>query len=324
MIYTVTFNPSLDYYVSVRNFRSGTVNRSEEESVLPGGKGINVSLILSALGLDSTALGFTAGFTGAEIRRRLKMYGIQDNFIRMKHGMSRINTKIRSVSGDSAEGWLKDDPISVPNTGRLTETAINGRGPDIGEEDIGTLYARLRNLVDNDFLVLSGNIPPSLPKSMYKNILEFLKGRKVQAVVDAEGDLLTDTLLYHPFLIKPNREETSGIFGRDVRTRADALVCAREFQKMGARNVIISLGSEGSVLRTEDGQAMESPALSGKVVSTVGAGDACVAGFLAGFSETGDYRKAFRVANCTSAACVAKLTLPTREDVAWFMQKYPQ
>ena len=260
MIYTVTFSPTLDYVVSVDGFRTGIINRTTSEHVYPGGKGVNVSIALKNFGFENTALGFTAGFTGAEIKRLLHGIGVQNNFINVEQGMSRVNMKIVSD----------------------TETAINGQGPQITNEDIGILYARLRCLVDGDYLVLAGHIPDILPSDMYEQVLQFLKGRNLNVVVDAEKQLLTGTLKYHPWLIKPNRDELGDIFGVKIDGRDDALPYARKLQEMGARNVLVSMGGDGAVLLAEDGTIYSSDALKGVVVSTVGAGDSMVAGFIAG------------------------------------------
>ena len=226
MIYTVTFSPSLDYVVSVDNFHTGIINRTTSENVYPGGKGVNVSIALKNFGYENTALGFIAGFTGAEIKRLLHGIGVQNNFINVEKGMSRVNMKIVSD----------------------TETAINGQGPQITDEDIGILYARLRCLVDEDYLVLAGHIPDVLPPTMYEQVLEFLNGRNLNVVVDAEKELLTGTLKYHPWLIKPNRDELGDIFGVNIKDREDAIPYAKKLQDMGAKNVLVSMGGDGAVL----------------------------------------------------------------------------
>lgn len=294
MIYTVTFSPTLDYVVSVDHFRVGAINRTTSEVVFPGGKGINVSLVLNNLGYVTTALGFVAGFTGVEIKRLLRINGVESNLIQVE-GMSRINMKIRSD----------------------VETAINGQGPEITEQDIGTLYSRLRFLIDNDMIVLAGHIPSSLPSNMYEQVLEFLKGRKLRIIVDAERELLTGTLKYHPWLIKPNAEELGDIFGVKLEGRKDEVIpYARKLQDMGAQNVLISLGGNGAVLLTEDGDIYSSDALKGKVVNTVGAGDSMIAGFVAGYLDTdGNYEEAFKEGLCAGAAKAFNLTMTTRKEI---------
>ncbi len=299
MIYTVTFSPSLDFVVGINKFRTGIINRTTSENVYPGGKGVNVSIALKNFGYENTALGFIAGFTGAEIKRLLHGIGVENNFINVENGMSRVNTKIVSEE----------------------ETAINGQGPEITDEDIGTLYARLRCLVDGDFLVLAGHIPDTLPSSMYQQVLEFLNGRNLNVVVDAEKELLTDTLKYHPWLIKPNRDELGDIFGVEINTRADAIPYARRLQEMGARNVLVSMGGDGAVLLAEDGTIYSADALKGNVVSTVGAGDSMVAGFIAGYlGSDGNYETAFKEGMCAGAASSFSLVIPDARQVAYMMR----
>ncbi len=299
MIYTITFSPTLDYVVEVEHFEAGMINRSISETVFPGGKGVNVSMVLHDLGYMNTALGFIAGFTGAEIRRQLRMHGVENNFIQVSRGMSRINMKIRSDQ----------------------ETAINGQGPVIGPEDLGMLYQRLRSLVDGDILVMAGFIPPSLPANMYEEVLAFLSGRDLKVVVDAEGELLTGTLKYHPFLIKPNADELGAIFHTEVKTRADAVPCAKILQEKGARNVLVSLGGEGAVLLTEKGELYSSPALKGEIVNTVGAGDAMIAGFLAGYLDSdGDVLYAFKEGMCAGAAKAFNLAMTNKKEIDYLMR----
>ena len=299
MIYTVTLSPTLDYVVSVDHFQTGAINRTQSEDVFPGGKGVNVSLVLNDLGYLTTAMGFIAGFTGAEIKRLLRVGGVEGNFIQVERGMSRINMKIRSDA----------------------ETAINGQGPEITQEDIGTLFSRLRFLIDGDTIVLAGHIPPSLPSDMYEQILEFLKGRRLRVIVDAEKELLTGTLKYHPWLIKPNADELGDIFGVRIHSREEAVPYAAKLQNMGARNVLVSLGGDGAVLLTEQGEIFSSDALKGKVVNTVGAGDSMIAGFLAGYLDSdGDYEMAFKEGLCAGAAKAFNLTMTTKKEICYLMR----
>ncbi len=247
----------------------------------------------------TTAMGFIAGFTGAEIKRLLRVGGVEGNFIQVERGMSRINMKIRSDE----------------------ETAINGQGPEITQEDIGTLFSRLRFLIDGDTIVLAGHIPPSLPSDMYEQILAFLKGRKLRVIVDAEKELLTGTLKYHPWLIKPNADELGDIFGVQIHSREEAVPYAAKLQNMGARNVLVSLGGEGAVLLTEQGEIFSSDALKGKVVNTVGAGDSMIAGFLAGYLDSdGDYEMAFKEGLCAGAAKAFNLTMTTKKEICYLMR----
>lgn len=299
LIYTVTFSPTLDYVVEVDNFQQGAINRTSSEKVYPGGKGVNVSIALKNFGYENTALGFIAGFTGAEIKRLLHGIGVRNNFINVEKGMSRINMKIISKE----------------------ETAINGQGPEITDEDLGILYARLRCLVDGDYLVLAGHIPDTLPSDMYKQVLQFLEGRSLNVVVDAERELLTDTLQYHPWLIKPNRDELGEIFGVQINTREEAVPYAHKLQEMGARNVLVSMGALGAVLVAEDGTIYSAAAIKGDVVSTVGAGDSMVAGFIAGYlGSDGDMKTAFKEGMCAGAASSFSLVIPDARQVAHMMR----
>jgi 1-phosphofructokinase len=299
LIYTVTFSPTLDYVVEVDEFQTGAINRTSSEKVYPGGKGVNVSIALKNFGYDNTALGFIAGFTGAEIKRLLHGIGVRNNFINVEKGMSRINMKIIS----------KD------------ETAINGQGPEITNEDIGILYARLRCLVDGDFLVLAGHIPDTLPSDMYKQVLQFLEGRNLNVVVDAEKELLTGTLQYRPWLIKPNRDELGEVFGVKINSLEEAVPYAKKLQEAGARNVLVSMGGLGAVLVAEDGTIYSSDAIKGNVVSTVGAGDSMVAGFIAGYLDSdGDMETAFKEGMCAGAASSFSLVIPDARQVAHMMR----
>lgn len=293
MIYTVTFNPSLDYVVDVPDFRTDFINRTTGEHMLPGGKGVNVSIVLKNLGTESTALGFTAGFTGREIERMLTEKGVRTDFIDVKDGLSRINVKIRAEK----------------------ETAINGQGPDITKEDIDALYKKLDQLQDGDTLVLAGAIPAVMPDSMYMDIMKHLSGKDLCIAVDATRDLLTNVLPYHPFMIKPNHHELGEIFNVSIHTWEEAVPYAKKLQERGARNVIVSMGSLGAMMVTEDGQVFHGPAASGKPVNTVGAGDSFVAGFLYGYETFGDYEKAFWIGNSTGGASAHSEELATRDGV---------
>lgn len=293
MIYTVTFNPSLDYIVGVEDFQSGKVNRTMSERVFAGGKGINVSLVLNNLGFANTALGFLAGFTGQEIERQLEAEGVQTDFIRIPDGISRINLKIRSD----------------------VESEINGMGPAIRQEDIRKLNEKLDHLQDGDVLVLAGSIPTGMPESLYRDIMNRLKDKDLKIAVDATKDLLLNVLPYHPFVIKPNNHELGEIFGVEVADKKQAVVYAKRLQEQGARNVIVSMAGEGAVFVGEDGSEYESEAPSGQVVNSVGAGDSMVAGFLAGYLGTGDYREAFKLGICTGSASAFSEQLATREEI---------
>jgi 1-phosphofructokinase len=293
MIYTVTFNPSLDYIIRVDHLKLGAINRVHYENVLPGGKGVNVSIVLGNLGHTSTALGFVAGFTGREIEDRMRAYGAKCDFIQVAEGMSRINVKIKSDE----------------------ESEINGMGPLITEEDVDALFAKLDELKAGDYLVIAGSVPSMLPPDMYERIMERLDGRGVNIAVDAERDLLTRVLKYHPFVIKPNNHELGDIFGVTLRTREEVVPYAKKLQEQGARNVIISMAGEGAVFVSEEGEVAMSEAPKGTVVNSVGAGDSMVAGFLAGVIETGDMAQAFRMGLCTGSASAFSPDLATRPEV---------
>ena len=293
MIYTVTFNPSLDYIVSVNHFKPGIVNRTVAELMFPGGKGINVSMVLKNLGYDSVALGFMAGFTGNEIVRLLEEKEINSDFISVAHGMSRINVKLRSDE----------------------ESEINGMGPEIGRENIQKLYTQLDKLKEGDILVLAGSIPSVMPESMYMDIMRYLSGRGIDIIVDATKDLLLNVLEYHPFLIKPNNHELGEIFGVKLKTKDDVIPYARRMQEKGARNVLVSMAGEGALLVTEEGRVYESMPPKGEVKNSVGAGDSMVAGFLAGYLATHDYEEAFYMGLCTGSASAFSDNLATKPEV---------
>lgn len=293
MIYTVTFNPSLDYIVSVKDFRMGKTNRTCAEQMLPGGKGINVSTVLQNLGIENVALGFTAGFTGEEILRRMKKIGFRCDFISVGNGCSRINIKMKDFDG----------------------TEINGQGPVISRDAIGQLMAKLDTLKAGDILILAGSIPESMPDSIYRDILARLSGRDILFVVDATKNLLLNVLEYHPFLIKPNNHELGEIFDVTLRTRKEVIPYAKKLQEYGARNVLVSMAGQGAVLAAETGEIFMQPAPKGTLVNAVGAGDSMVAGFVAGWTEQKDYRHAFRMGISAGSASAFSDLLATKEEI---------
>ena len=293
MIYTVTFNPSLDYIVSVDDFKLGLTNRTSSELILPGGKGTNVSTVLKNLGFESTALGFVAGFTGNEIVKRLNDMGIKSDFISIENGISRINLKLKSIDG----------------------TEINGAGPDISEEKVNELMDKLNQLKEGDVLVLAGSIPSSMSDNIYRDIMADLKDRGVMIVVDATKDLLLNVLEYHPFLIKPNNHELGEIFVVKLTTREEVIPYGRKLQEKGARNVLVSMAGEGAVLIAEDGQVFDAPAPKGKLINGVGAGDSMVAGFVAGWIEKQDYEYAFHMGVASGSASAFSENLATKEEI---------
>lgn len=293
MIYTVTFNPSLDYIVSVEDFQLGMTNRTSSELMLPGGKGLNVSMVLGNLGIESTALGFTAGFVGDEIIRRIGEMGVKSDFIQIEEGISRINLKLKSIDG----------------------TEINGCGPHISDEAVEELMKKLDVLQDGDVLVLAGSIPGSMPDDIYRKIMERLSGHGVMIVVDATRDLLVNVLEYHPFMVKPNNHELGEIFNVKLTTREEVIPYAKKLQEMGAVNVLVSMAGEGAVLVAADGSVQKTPAPKGKLKNGVGAGDSMVAGFIAGWMEKKDYRHAFYMGVSAGSASAFSDLLATKSEI---------
>lgn len=299
MVYTVTFNPSIDYIVSVDDFKLGLTNRTSSELLLPGGKGLNVSMVLRNLGIRNTAIGFAAGFTGEEIIRRIEQMGVQADFIMIENGISRINLKLKSIDG----------------------TEINGCGPTIDQAAVKKLMEKLKVLKPGDTLVLAGSIPVSMPDDMYRRIMAHLADRELNIVVDATKDLLVNVLEYHPFLIKPNNHELGEIFDVELKSREEVIPYARKLQKMGARNVLVSMAGEGAVLLAEDGTVYESAAPKGTLVNGVGAGDSMVAGFLAGWLEKKEYRYAFEMGVSAGSASAFSEMLATKEEIIQLYQR---
>ncbi len=297
MIYTVTFNPALDYVIAVDHFVPGKINRTKEETIVCGGKGINVSTLLANLGYETTALGFVAGFTGEEIVRRCQKAGLHSDFIRVKEGMSRINVKMKSDE----------------------ETEINGKGPSITEKDVALLMEQLDELNTGDILVLSGSIPASISSGIYKEIMERLSGRGIQIVVDAEKALLLEVLPLHPFLIKPNNHELAAMLDRVLETKEDILNAAKELQTRGARNVLVSMAGDGALLLTEEGEVYEEGVCRGTLINSVGAGDSMVAGFLAGYLKTGDYGYALKLGTASGGATAFSYGIATKEKIMELM-----
>lgn len=299
VIYTVTFNPSLDYIVSVKDFRPGMTNRTSSELMLAGGKGINVSIVLGNLGIKSTALGFIAGFTGDEIVRRLHNSGINSEFIKINDGISRINIKLKSIDG----------------------TEINGQGPHIDSSHIEQLMNRLRRLESGDVLVLAGSIPAGISDNIYKDIMDMLKDKGVQIVVDATSRLLTNVLEYKPFFIKPNQHELGDIFNVTLNTQEEVIPYALELKKMGAVNVCVSMGGKGAILVADDGNVYKAKSPDGILKNSVGAGDSLVAGFLSGWIEKKDYEYAFRKGVATGSASAFSERLATVREVNMLIDK---
>ena len=299
MIYTVTFNPSLDYVVTVPELTTGKVNRSSNEEIIPGGKGINVSMVLTNLGVDTRAVAFTAGFTGATFKKLVGEKKLNADFIDIEEGTTRINVKIRS--------------------GEITE--INGQGPMVSSHHIGRLYEKLDYLDSDDYLVLAGSIPDSMPRSVYMDIMQRLQFNDIKIVVDATGELLINVLPYKPFLVKPNKDELAAIFDVEINTKDDVIKYGKILQEKGARNVLVSMSGDGAVLIAEDGNVYQSEAPKGEVKNEVGAGDSMVAGFLAGYIETEDYEKSLRIGICAGSASAFSEELATKEELVELYKK---
>ncbi len=299
MIYTVTFNPSLDYVVQTDKLIPGRVNRTTEEHIYPGGKGNNVSVILSNLGHKSKALGFKAGFTGEQMERMLERYGCYTDFIPLEEGVTRINVKVKAEE----------------------ETEINGQGPVITEDAIAELFSRLDALEKGDVLILAGSIPNTLPEDIYEKIMERQQGKGVRIIVDATKDLLVNVLKYRPFLIKPNNHELGEIFGKELKTDEEIIKYAQKLQEMGAVNVLVSMAGDGAILVTEDKEVHKQLPPKGKVVNSVGAGDSMVAGFTAGYLNTGDYLRALELGTAAGSATAFVSWLATRDEITEKLEK---
>lgn len=297
MVYTVTFNPALDYVMWVDRFASGATNRTLNEEIQLGGKGINVSCVLRALGVETTALGFVAGFTGKELTRGLAEKGIQTDFIELTEGQTRINVKIKGS----------------------VETEINAQGPVISADAVEQLMQKLDGLSESDVLIISGSIPSSMPSDSYEKLLQRVEGKGVLTVVDATQDLLCNVLRYHPFLIKPNHIELGEIFHQELKSDSEILLAAQKLQKRGARNVLVSMAGDGSLLVDENGAAHRLGVPKGTVRNSVGAGDSMVAGFIAGWLERGDYTYAHKLGAAAGSATAFSDTLATKDEIQALM-----
>ncbi|MDY3360666.1 MAG: 1-phosphofructokinase [Clostridium celatum] len=293
MIYTITFNPALDYIVKMDDFNLGHVNRTNSESVYAGGKGINVSIVLNNLGVKSKALGFIAGFTGDEIEREVRNFGCDTDFIKLKEGMSRINVKIKAD----------------------VESEINGGGPNISEEALNELYMQLEKLESGDILVLAGSIPKTMPVDIYERIMERLQTKGVKFIVDTTGDCLLKVLKYKPFLIKPNHHELGDLFNVKLNGKEEIIEYAKKLKEMGAENVIISMAGDGAILINSNGEVTISNVPKGVVKNSVGAGDSMVGGFITGYINSGNVEEAFKLGVATGSASAFSEGLATKEYV---------
>ena len=293
MIYTITFNPALDYIVKMDEFNLGHVNRSNNEFIYAGGKGINVSIVLNNLEVKSKALGFIAGFTGDEIERRVKEFGCDTDFIKLKDGMSRINVKIKAD----------------------VESEINGGGPDISAEALEALYEKLDTLISGDILVLAGSVPKTMPTDIYEKIMERLQNKNIKFIVDTTGESLLKVLKYNPFLIKPNHHELGELFGVKLNSKEEVIEYAKKLKDMGAQNVIISMAGDGAVLIDYNGDVTTSNVPKGIVKNSVGAGDSMVAGFIAGYLNSEKVEDGFKLGVATGSASAFSEGLATKEYV---------
>lgn len=293
MIYTVTFNPALDYIMRVENLQSKDINRTESEEIHYGGKGINVSVILTRLGVENKALGFLAGFSGKQVENMLISDGIKTDFVYLKEGYTRINVKIKCGK----------------------EIDINANGPDISKEEVNALLEKLEGLKEGDCLILAGSIPKALPDNIYEKILEKLSGRGVNFVVDATGDLLKNVLKYKPFMVKPNHHELGEIFSVEITTLEDIEKYGKKLQEMGARNVLVSRGKDGAALIDENGDVHTMGNVPGKIVSSVGCGDSMVAGFVAGYAQKKDYAWALKLGSACGNATAFSSGLAEKAEI---------
>lgn len=298
MIYTVTFNPAIDYIVHTGTMQVGQVNRSQGEELYFGGKGINVSFVLHELGLPSKALGFVAGFTGAAIEAGIQEQGIATDFVHLNSGFSRINVKIKSGE----------------------ETELNGQGPNISEAAVAELFEKLNQLQDGDILILAGSIPNTMPADSYEKILAHLSDKNIKVVVDATKDLLLKVLPYHPFLIKPNNHELGELFGVTLHSIEEIATYAKKLQEMGAQNVLISMAGDGALLIDETGKQHVCGVCKGTVKNSVGAGDSMVAGFVAG-SMHGDYEAALKLGTAAGGATAFSEGLAQRAEIERLLQQ---
>lgn len=292
MIYTVTFSPALDYIVDLDKLEVGAINRTKKEGMLPGGKGINVSIVLSNLGTKSVAMGFVGGFIGKYVEDEMKKHNIDTDFVHLK-GNTRINVKIKG----------------------MVETAINGQGPAVSDEDIEELINKLTKLTEKDVLVISGAIPNTLPSDTYERILERIKDQHVQLIVDTTKDTLLKTLSYHPVLVKPNKEELEELFNVTIHNDEELVNTAKKLIELGARNVIVSLGGDGALLVEGNGKHKITRSPKGKVINTVGAGDSLVAGFIDEYYRSGDINAAFKRGIASGSASAFSENLATLEMV---------
>ena len=299
MIYTVTFNPAIDYIAKVNKLEKNEINRAISEKILAGGKGINVSIVLKNLGIESIALGFIAGFTGQEIKRRVEEFGIKTDFVYIPDKFSRINVKLQS----NTDGVITE------------ETAINGEGPKILEQEVNEFMKKIENIEKGDFLVLAGSVSRNMQDDIYEKICMKVKEKGANIVADATGKLLVNVLKHNPFLIKPNKKELEEIFEKEIKTDEEIVLYARKLQEMGAENVLISMDKDGAILITQDKKLLYSEAPKGNVINSVGSGDSMVAGFITGYLKYKDYEKALKLGIASGSASAFSKDLATKEEI---------
>ena len=305
MIYTVTFNPAIDYIAEINNLNKNEINRAISEKILAGGKGINVSVVLKNLGIESVALGFIAGFTGQEIKRMVEEFGIKTDFVYLPDKFSRINVKLQSnVAGVISE-----------------ETAINGEGPKICEQEIEEFMKKIDKIEKDDFIVLAGSVSRSMKDDIYEKICIKVKQKGAKIVADATGKLLVNVLKHNPFLIKPNKKELEEIFEDEIKTDEEVVYYARKLQEMGAENVLISMDKDGAILITKNQDLLYSKAPTGKVINSVGSGDSMVAGFLMGFLTHNNYEKAMKMGIAAGSASAFSENLATKDEILYYLSK---
>ena len=305
MIYTVTFNPAIDYIAKVNNLEKNEINRAISEKILAGGKGINVSIVLKNLGIESIALGFIAGFTGQEIKRRVEEFGIKTDFVDIPDKFSRINVKLQS----NIDGVITE------------ETAINGEGPKILEQEVNEFMKKIENIEKDDFLVLAGSVSRNMQDDIYEKICIKVKEKGAKIVADATGKLLVNVLKHNPFLIKPNKKELEEIFEKEITTDEEVVLYARKLQEMGAENVLISMDKDGAILITKDKKLLYSEAPKGNVVNSVGSGDSMVAGFITGYLKYKDYEKALKLGIASGSASAFSKNLATKEEILYQLSR---
>ena len=293
MIYTLTLNPALDYYLNVDNFNEGAINRAKDGRVVPGGKGINVSVVLKNLGKESLSLGFVAGDTGKIFKNMISSMSLKSDFVELPDGNTRINVKIKSHK----------------------ETDINAKGPCLDEKSKEKLFEKLNLLKDGDWLVLSGSLPLGCKDTFYAEILEMISSKNIKTVVDACSGTLTNTLAYKPFLIKPNNFELEELFGVKIKDYDELVLYAQRLRDMGAKNVLVSLGKDGALLLTESGEKIRKEAPGGKVIDTNGSGDSMVAGFISSYEDTQDFEKSLHMAICAGSATAFSKDLATYDEI---------